>query len=538
MAPHILRRISIAIFLLLAIFILTTFRHYGISNDEEVQHVYGRLLVDFYQSGFVDRTAFEYKNLYLYGGFFDLIAATLERLLGMNPDSIAVWDMRHLISALFGFAGIVGSYKLAKLLAGERAGLIAIMLLVVTGSWSGAMFTHTKDVPFGCTMIWALYYTALIVQTAPRISLANSIKLGLAVGCALGLRVGGAFAVIYLLLSLAIVSLLLELSWQEKGKFLLKSAWGLFPAGITALILMGIFWPWSVMAPDHMIEAAKAFSHFSFNMLTIMNGQIYGIGEVPRYYLLSYLLVKLPEITLIGMLALLYVAHQQGRNLLPMIKHPNDTNKAWLVTLIALLFPATFIMIDDPALYDGVRHFTFLIPVISILSACGLSLVIARLSAGKRKFIAIPVLLLIAYTACTLARLHPYEYIYYNHLAGPLPLAEKKWESDYWSSSLREAAGVLTRYVDKEQKNPDAPPYSVAICAEDIQGWAYLDDRFEISRNWTKADFFISSTNMNCDKVLLGKEIGKIERLGFTLAVIKDRRELQGKDRIPLPAPK
>ena len=40
------------------VFILFTFDQHGISNDEEVQHVYGRLLVDFYASGFADRAAF------------------------------------------------------------------------------------------------------------------------------------------------------------------------------------------------------------------------------------------------------------------------------------------------------------------------------------------------------------------------------------------------------------------------------------------------------------------------------------------------
>ncbi|MFM6979116.1 MAG: hypothetical protein ACKOW7_03790, partial [Methylophilaceae bacterium] len=61
--------------------------------------------------------------------------------------------------------------------------------------------------------------------------------------------------------------------------------------------------------------------------------------------------------------------------------------------------------------------------------------------------------------------------------------------------------------------------------------------RFAVTENWIRADFFISSTNMNCDKVLQGNIIGKVERLGATLAVIKDRRDLVGDQRIPKPAP-
>lgn len=102
------------------VFVLLTFDAHGISNDEEVQHVYGRLLLDFYTSGFADQRAFEYKNLYLYGGLFDLIAAGLERVGGL--EEAALWNLRHLMSACFGLAGLAGVWLLAARLAGERGG--------------------------------------------------------------------------------------------------------------------------------------------------------------------------------------------------------------------------------------------------------------------------------------------------------------------------------------------------------------------------------------------------------------------------------
>ena len=139
----------------------------------------------------------------MYGGFFDLVAALLEKIL-----PIWVWDIRHLLSALFGLAGILAVYKITEKLAGERAALLAALLLTLTGAWAGAMFTHTKDVSFGACMTWALYYTMLISNKLDRIPLNLSLKLGVAVGFALGLRIGGAFAVIYLLLLVFIASLL------------------------------------------------------------------------------------------------------------------------------------------------------------------------------------------------------------------------------------------------------------------------------------------------------------------------------------------
>ena len=80
--------------------------------------------------------------------------------------------------------------------------------------------------------------------------------------------------------------------------------------------------------------------------------------------------------------------------------------------------------------------------------------------------------------------------------------------------------------------------YSVAVCAEAFQGSAYLDKRFNITEDWVTADFYISSTNMNCDKVLKGKVIGTVERLNAPLAIVKDRRDLTGEDRRPHAAPR
>jgi len=535
--PATFRRLSLALFALLGVFIVLTFRHYGISNDEEVQHTYGQLLLNFYTSGFSDQSAFQYRNLYLYGGFFDLVAAILEKIV-----PIWVWDMRHLLSALFGLAGIFASYKIARLLGGERAGFVVVALLTITGSWSGAMFTHTKDIPFATCMVWALYYTIRIAQHIAKDGLANapwslSVKLGIAVGCALGLRIGGVFSVFYLLL------VIVAAGWLKADS--LRSALGLWlgcvkfllPAGLTAFVLMAIFWPWGVMSPEHPLEAARAFSHFAFNMLTVMDGQVMKIGEVPRDYVPAYLLVRLPEVFLLGLISLGIFGLLRLRH----AKFDQSAFLAWFAVTVAVAFPLAFILLDRPALYNGVRHFTFVLPPLAILATLGLCLGWDGLNFAPRlrKGFAVACALLTLNTLYVLTRLHPYEYVYYNQIAGNTAQAENSWEGDYWSSSLREAAEMLESEIPK----PISPytinqsPYRVAVCAESIQGQAYLDHRFQITSDWINADFFISSTNMNCDKVLQGRIIGTVQRMGATLAVIKDRRHLLAHMRLPRPAP-
>ncbi len=491
--------------------------------------MYGRLLLDFYRSGLVDQAAFEYKNLYLYGGFFDLVAAILEKIVPMW-----IWDLRHLLSAAFGLAGILAAYKISRTLAGERAAFICVVLLTITGAWTGSMFTHTKDIPFATCMLWALYYIIRIAPELPRPSLALTVKLGIAVGCALGLRIGAVFSVMYLCVIMLLADRLQSTSIKANIKFFYQSSLSLIPAALVAFALMALFWPWGVMSPSHPLEAARAFSHFAFNMLTVVDGKFVSIGDVPRDYLLEYLVVKLPEIILLGSACGLLVLVLKYKSL--QLKTPKLLGYA--AVGLAALFPLAFVLFTDPALYNGVRHFTFVVPPITILAAIGLHYTLDLLK-PQPKWQATAIALFIAMTgdtAYSLYQLQPYEYVYYNHLAGNPALAESKWEGDYWSSSIREAISVLEARLAKEPNRNK--PWLVAVCAESIQGSAYLDKRFKVTKDWVAADFYISSTNMHCDKVLKGKIIGTIQRMGAVLAVIKDRRELTGPDRIPHAAPR
>lgn len=516
----------------LFIWVGLTFRQHGISNDEYVQHTYGQMLLDWYQSGFKDQDAFHYRNLYLYGGLFDIIAAALDPYI-----PIMIWDIRHLLSALFGLLGFYGVSRFAHLLGGQRLSLLAMALLFLTVSWSGTMFTHTKDVPFATCMLWALYATALVVRDMENVSGKAIVLLGFAVGGALGLRVGGAFAVIYLIL-LVIARVLLDHKFEHTPILsrLLRMVVVLLPAAVLAFVFMAMCWPWSVIEPDNLLEAAKSFSHFDFNMQTIANGVVYNISDVPRSYLFQYLAVKLPEAALLGLfsLPLLWLFCRDA-----LCIAERSTRMVMATLLVGAFFPLVFIMEDRPALYNGVRHFTFLLPLLAILSAWAIVAVWRALTGshmqGKTVFQAIWAGIMAGLMLVTLAdiiQLHPYQYVRLNRLAGDQAKAQFKWEGDYWSSALRAAADQLT-----EMKLPQrTQPYWVAACVDTPQIEPYLDGRFSVTRRWDEADFFLSTTNMHCHEVMKGTLVGGVQRQGMWLAVLKDRRQLQGADRQATPA--
>ncbi len=52
----------------------------------------------------------------------------------------------------------------------------------------------------------------------------------------------------------------------------------------------------------------------------------------------------------------------------------------------------------------------------------------------------------------SIARLHPYEYIYYNNFIGGVSGAFRSYEFDYWYTSFREAAEYLNTTAEQGAK--------------------------------------------------------------------------------------
>lgn len=497
------------------VFVLLTYGSHTLSNDEPVQHRYGQLLIDFYRSGFTDRRLFEYINLYHYGGLFDMVAVGLAAIVPMD-----VWDLRHLLTGLTGVSGLVAVAWLGTMVGSARAGFLAVLLLAITGSWIGAMFTHTKDIPFAVATVFSVACSTSLLRQLPRPSWRIIIGTGIAMGSALGLRFGGILLPAYLGLCL-LFALVRGLPWTA-----LLRLWPIVPVTFG---LMGFLWPWSVTGWDHFLITARSFSHYDFDLATLLNGVYVPARDVPGTYLFWYLSRSLPELFLWGLaLATFLTVLRLAR------RTPGRARLLDLAPLVlSLVVPLAIALLTSPALYNGSRHFTFVLPGLAVLAALALDRLQTRLRPWKAWGVAHAALmaLMVLDASAQLVQLHPYEYVAYNRLTGRVSGAYGRWELDYWNDGLREAAHALNALIEREDADHPERRYLVAICAEPIQGMHYLDNRFAATKDWPRADFFLSSTSTRCDRALEGKVVASVDREGVPLVVVKDRRQLNDEQR-------
>ena len=505
----------------LMLLVLATFRVYGISNDEEAQSVYGHKLLSFYLSGFADQSAFHYKNLFLYGGLFDLVAALIDPLL-----SFGQYEERHLLSGLIGVIGVAGTWRLARYVGGPRAGWLAALMLGLAAVWYGAMFNHTKDVPFAAAMVWWLYCTCRFVDELPRPRWSTVSWLGITAGLAFGLRVMAALGVIYLMLA---VSAHLVLIGRKATAQLLGAEFGailsrLVPAGLIGYAVMAVFWPWAVLSPLNPLKALTEFQHFTFNIDDIVAGLKCKMFAPPAHYLPIYLAIKLPEAMLFGLAALGVGAWVERRRLLAIDRR---SLLRYGLLLAAAFAPVLYNVVFRPPIYNGIRHYMFLLPPIAVLAAVGIDRLLLRTREaalarwGGRGAVAG----LIGWSAISIGMLHPHEYVFYNVMVGGLPGADDRYVMDYWANTTREMTLALNDYLANENSQTGRRrAYSVALCAESVSAEAYMSPQLYVTKYWPRADFFIAPTHMECDELLDGEIIYEVKREGVVLGVVKDRR--------------
>jgi 4-amino-4-deoxy-L-arabinose transferase-like glycosyltransferase len=519
-------RAAFALFLLATVLVILTFTDYGVTWDEDAHHWYGVLVLKYYLSGFTVRRAFDWGDLYYYGAAFDTTAAALAHL---SP--FGTYETRHLLNGLVGVLGVVGVWKLGRALAGPRAGFLAALFLLLTPNYYGQMFNNPKDVPFAVGMVWATYYLIRILPELPRPRGSLIAKLAFATGLALGVRVGGLLMFGYLGLLLLLFVLWRGLETRRWGT-VVGEAWTCFwrvllPVALLAWPVMLLFWPWAQQSPIlDPLRALVYFSHEIFPFPTLFDGRYVPASDLPWTYLPVYIALALPELLLVLLaaapVAALVLVGRGGWRL------ARTAALGLFILGFTIVFPVAYAIAVKAVLFDGMRHFIFVLPPIAALTAVLADRALDAVADLPRRGYVYGLLITYALGHVTvMARLHPDEYVYYNGFIGGVDGASGRFKLDYWANSYAEAVAGLEDYLRGEYgadfMNHD---FLVADCGPPVSAAYYFPSNFIFTSNAKDAEFFIAFTKDRCNKTLPGKEIYRVERMGTLLSVVIDRRAI------------
>ena len=529
-------RLALLTLLAAAVVALCTFLDYGVTWDEDVHNWYGIEALNYYLSGFADQRALHFKDLVNYGAAFDMIAAALNRV---SP--LGVYETRHLLDVVFGLFGVVGCWRLGRALGGARAGFFALLFLLLTPNYYGQMFNNPKDIPFAVGGVWALYCMVKMLPALPRPPAHLVIKLGLAIGLALGVRIGGLLFLCYLALLLGL-SALWQATRTRRPQVLWTAGWTslwrvLLPVAAIAGAVMLLFWPWGQQDPlDNTLKALAFFSHQTFPYSTLFDGRFVAATNLPWDYLPTYIVLALPELVVALLIAAVAMAGTATVRVLAGGSFAARRVEALGLFLIgfAIVFPVAYAIAIKAVLFDGMRHFIFVLPPIAAAAALAMDRTVGWLSRMPYRqpvYAALGVYAVAHVT--TMVLLHPDQYVYYNAFVGGVDGAQRNFKLDYWANSYAEAVRGLEGYLQNQYGAEfEEREFTVAVCGPPISAAYYFPGNFRFVHRRENADFFIAFTKDNCDRALKGRPVYRVERMGALLSVVLDRRDIVAETRV------
>lgn len=461
-------------------FSFTTYKHYGITADEENAYKSGKALITYYLTGkdpSVEDAGISERQLPSKSPYFRMYPAILSLL-----NSTGYYEHFHLLNMLFAVLLIIACYL--WLFDLYKSGLIAFcgtLFLMLTPRLFGDIPTNTKDYPFA-----VMYFISMWLIYNQGNNQDYPVVLGVVFGITQSIRSLG-------------YTLYLGLS----SKRLLIFA-------ISIICMLIILPSTRTNFPKSIVTLVTESSGFSYwNNTILFNSEYLTKDQRPQSYLFIWILITTPLFILIPFICSFFVyliKMPHNTHTANIIKTPNTTNttsaqhinileKRKLYRMLHLLFIVNLILylVAKPVIYNALRHFLFLLPLMAF-TAYIFIIDILKLISNKKLKIGVVLLLAIniSFVIFNMIKLHPYEYIYFNELIGGTKGAQSKFELDYWGATYKEASEWLRNNISGKPK--------VYACNLSYAVQYYSHGKYEVVSSSKNADYImcdIDNDNLN-----------------------------------------
>jgi hypothetical protein len=378
-----------------------------------------------------------------------------------------------------------------------------------------------------------------LAEEYPEPSPRTILIVGLGAGLSIGSRILGGLALVYALVGF--MPLFLEEvhthSARETAHRLLHVLYVLMPGLILGYLVMGLIWPWSIMEADNPFQALTYFSHFFEKPWKEMfDGALVSVPDMPWSYLPTLFALQLPEV----LLGLLMAGVIGTLMMLPRSDVTARRKTILLMLTAAAMLPLLIAMVKRPALYNGIRHFIFVIPPMAVLAGTAFAWGLDWLGENRRHWQPAAVAVFAFGLLLPLAemiRLHPYQYTHFNYIAGTVREADDRFMLDYWGLALKQASdGLRDEIVERQEVPPKGRKWKVAVCGPQRPAQVALGPDFTIGWDSHAADFAMTLGEFYC-KGLPAPVMVEIKRDDVVFARVYDIRGRSISSLLAIPAP-
>ncbi len=350
---------------------------------------------------------------------------------GAERSLMILW---HGYTFLIFMVGVVALYFICSTLGGDwKYGVLGSLFLYLSPRFFAEGHYNSKDIVTMSVALLCIWFGMKMIGSK---KFGYAVLFALAGAIATNTRISalflfGLFGILY------IVSLSVKKEWSKKNFFV----------GLTAVVaFVGFYY---LISPAAWREPVEFISYTLTRSsdFSAWPGLVYFWGVPQRPVPSQYIPVMIGVTTPLLLLLLILAGHVTS--ILQLVKDIKEKkfSIATPVYLLCVVYIWTFLlfaMIRLPILYNSWRHFYFLYGAMLILAVGAVQFIVSRLK-GRAKWI--PVAAVGAQLAVCLALIfmsHPFQFVYFNTLAGPNPA--QGYEFDYWNVSQ---VNLLMKLVDE-----------------------------------------------------------------------------------------
>jgi len=435
-------------------------------------------------------------------------------------------EVSHLTNLIFSLGVIFGIGKVVKELFNKKVGEIVFIILFFYPIFFGHMSINNKDTILAFSHVWIIY---LILRYLKKQSIREktnkyTVYLGLLAALSTGIQLMFLGSLIPIILFVLIEIFILKKIINEhfsKKKFL----YDLIKCFIIFYSVLILFWidvhQNILVYPFYFIQewlSSDLITGWPYNLI---NGNYYLSSEVPAFYFLINFIYKSPEYVLLTYLFFLVLIF--GSKNFYKTKFIFFNYKLSLIIFI-LAFPNLIMLLVPFQVYDGMRLFLWTLPYFCIIPGLTIYYLIENFRFIKPKITLIFLSLFIIYFLFNFLTITPYQYTYLNLLNGKIENRYKKFENDYWATSISELLKNANFKTDEVIK--------ISTCGiSDGIPKQYFKKRSDLNYEFVstnKADYIIMINRVmrydgttNCFDEFLGNDIATVKRNGLILSVIR-----------------
>ncbi len=367
-------------------------------------------------------------------------AAPLLSLRDTDPHRFnALW---HAYTWLWFMVGVLAAYALGRFFGLPRVlACAASLMLYLSPRFFAEGHYNNKDIVLLSLTLWTI---AAGVRLIGKPDLRRALLFALAGALAANTRIIGLFVFGVMGITAAVT---LAVRRETNKKTMVSAAAAVIGFAVIYTLVTPAFLANPFAFIRHVLQNAAAFTRWPG--VVIFKGARYepaaGLA-LPHSYLPTMIALTVPVPVLV--LAVLGGAYAVYRCIAGDSRRP-----AMIALMVILAAPLAYAVLAQPLMYNGWRHFYFLYGPIVGFAGLGIRMLYRLLKSSRAGKIAGAgaLALLLLYQGIGIAANHPYQYAYYNELAGDV---ENQFELDYWEVSTLNAMVLLPENEDRDPALP------------------------------------------------------------------------------------